>query len=127
MSIFILTLKEKSTKIEYMATVDELKKIRLKKLEAIERAGLLVYPSKIKRTHAILEALENFDSLSQGQEEVVLVGRIRSLREHGGSTFLHIEDGSARSTSSGQAKIQAYFKKDRLGEKGYKFFLIHQL
>ncbi|OIO47138.1 MAG: lysine--tRNA ligase [Parcubacteria group bacterium CG1_02_39_15] len=106
-----------------MATVDELRKIRLKKLEAIERAGLLVYPSKIKRTHAILEALENFDSLSQGQKEVVLVGRIRSLREHGGSTFLHIEDGSARSTSSGQAKIQAYFKKDKLGEKGYKFFL----
>jgi lysyl-tRNA synthetase class 2 len=37
------------------------------------------------------------------------------LREHGGSTFLHIEDGTE--------KIQAYFKKDRIGEKGYQFFL----
>jgi len=44
-----------------------------------------------------------------------LVGRIRSLRIHGGATFLHIEDGSG--------KIQAHFRKDKLGESGYKFFL----
>jgi lysyl-tRNA synthetase class 2 len=60
-------------------------------------------------------------------------------REHGGSTFLDIEDGSASSpqdgsgpstgstsslqTSSGQGKIQLFFKEDSLGEKDYQFFL----
>jgi lysyl-tRNA synthetase class 2 len=38
-----------------------------------------------------------------------------SLREHGGLVFCHIRDGSAQ--------IQVLFKKDRLGEKSYKFFL----
>jgi len=106
-----------------MATIDELKKIRLKKLEAIKKAGLFAYPSKTKRTHKIAEAVEDFAKLSRLKKEIVLVGRIRSLRIHGGSTFLHIEDGSASSPQGGTGKIQAYFKKDRLGESGYKFFL----
>ncbi len=98
-----------------MATVDELRKIRLKKLEAIKKAGLLVYPARVKRTHRIADALKDFSNLTRFKKEIVLVGRIRSLRIHGGATFLHIEDGSG--------KIQAHFRKDKLGESGYKFFL----
>ena len=48
-------------------------------------------------------------------KEVVLAGRIRAIREHGGSTFFHFEDGSGR--------FQAYLKKDQLGEDAYQFFL----
>jgi len=98
-----------------MATIDELREIRLKKLEAIKKAGLLAYPEKTKRTHKISQALEDFSNLARLKKEIILVGRIKSLREHGGSTFLHIEDGTG--------KIQAYFKRDRIGERGYKFFL----
>jgi len=98
-----------------MPTIDELKKNRLKKLEAIKKAGILVYPGKTKRTHKTEEAIKDFDKLSRSQKEIILAGRIKSLREHGGSTFLHLEDGSG--------KIQAYFKKNRIGESGYKFFL----
>ncbi len=98
-----------------MATIDELRKIRLKKLEAIRTAGILAYPEKTKRTHKIEEALKDFNSLSRFKKEIILVGRIKALREHGGSTFLNIDDGSGN--------IQAYFRKDRIGEKGYKFFL----
>lgn len=98
-----------------MATIDELKKIRLKKLETIRRRGILVYPEKTKRTHKIEEALKNFSQFSRLKKEIILVGRIRSIREHGGSTFLHLEDGTGR--------IQAYFKKDRIGERAYRFFL----
>ena len=98
-----------------MATIDDLRKVRLKKLEAIRKAGLLVYPSKVKRTHLISEALKDFRAIFKSKKEIVLVGRIRSLRVHGGSSFLHIEDGSG--------KIQAFFRKDKLGERGYKFFL----
>lgn len=98
-----------------MATIDELKKNRLRKLEAIKKSGILAYPATVKRTHKISDALKSFSSISRLKKEVILVGRIHSLRVHGGATFLDISDGSA--------KIQAYLKKDRVGELVYKFFL----
>src|SRR4030042_7074639 len=98
-----------------MATIDEIRKTRLKKLEAIKRAGFLSYPEKTKRTNTIAEAILNFNSLAKSKKEVVLVGRIKSQRGHGGSAFLDIEDGSG--------KVQAFLRKDRIGEKGYEFFL----
>ncbi|MEA3295582.1 MAG: lysine--tRNA ligase [Patescibacteria group bacterium] len=98
-----------------MSTIDEIKKIRIQKKENIEKAGFSAYPAKVNRTHCIKEVLENFDKLAEPAQNIVLVGRIRSLREHGGSSFLNFEDGAG--------SIQAYFKKDILGEKKYNFFL----
>jgi len=98
-----------------MATIDKLRKIRLKKLEAIKKAGILAYPATTKRTHKITQALKDFNSLARTKKEIILTGRIRSLRIHGGATFLDIEDGSD--------KIQVFLRENRLGEKGYKFFL----
>ncbi|MCK4355375.1 lysine--tRNA ligase [Candidatus Parcubacteria bacterium] len=92
-----------------------LRKIRIQKLEAIQRAGINPYPGTVKRTHTITEALKDFAKLSKTETLVILTGRIRSLREHGGSCFLHFQDGTNQ--------IQAYFKKNRLGEKSYQFFL----
>lgn len=98
-----------------MVTVDELKKIRFKKLEAIKKALINPYPQKTKRTHKISEAIENFSKLAKSKKNLVLVGRIRSMRIHGGLTFFHIEDGSG--------EIQICFRKNKVGEKAYQFFL----
>lgn len=98
-----------------MATIDEIKKNRLRKLKKIQVSGLNPYPQTTKRDFTISQILENFSNLARTKKEVILTGRIRALREHGGSTFLDFTDGSA--------KIQAFFKKDKLGEKGYQFFL----
>ncbi|MBZ9578663.1 lysine--tRNA ligase [Patescibacteria group bacterium] len=98
-----------------MATIDELRKIRLQKLKVIEKAGFLAYPVETKRTHKISKALKDFTRLSRLKKEIILTGRIKSQRVHGGATFLHIEDGTG--------KIQVYFRKDRLGERSYQFFL----
>ncbi len=98
-----------------MATIDEIRKTRIKKLEAIKRAGILPYPEITKRTHTITDALKGFNSISRSKKEVILVGRIKSQRGHGGSIFFDIEDGTG--------KIQGFLKKDRVGEKSYKFFL----
>jgi len=98
-----------------MPTHGEIRKNRIKKLKAIEAAGILAYPSQTKRSHPINQVVKDFGKLARGKKEMVLVGRIRLLRVHGGSTFLHIEDGSG--------SIQAFFRKDKLGEKGYQFFL----
>lgn len=87
----------------------------MKKLEAIKKAGFLAYPSLTKRTHKIQDALKDFAKLSRQKKEIILAGRIKSLRGHGGATFLDIEDGSGR--------IQVLIKKDGVGESSYKFFL----
>jgi len=97
-----------------MATIDDLRGARLGKLEAIKNSGIWPYPVKTKRTHKISEAILGWDKLAADATEVILVGRMRSMRGHGGLTFVDIEDGSG--------KIQAFFKKDGLGEKSYQFF-----
>ena len=98
-----------------MEQIQKIRRARVKKLEAIKRAGLLPYPEKTKRTHLISDSLKNFSVFARSKKEVILVGRIRLMREHGKSTFLNIEDGTG--------KIQIYLKEDRLGKSGYRFFL----
>ena len=95
-----------------MSSIQEIRKNRIAKLKRIEKAGINPYPAKTNRTHTCQEAVKQFDDLAE--KELILVGRIRAIREHGASTFVHIEDGAGR--------IQAYFKKDELGKKDYKFF-----
>lgn len=93
--------------------MEEIRKNRLKKLTNLIKAGINPYPAKILRTHINQEALDNFNKLQN--KKIILVGRVRSIREHGGSTFCHIEDGSVQ--------IQIYLKKDKVGDKQYKLFL----
>ncbi|PJE59212.1 MAG: lysine--tRNA ligase, partial [Candidatus Portnoybacteria bacterium CG10_big_fil_rev_8_21_14_0_10_43_39] len=98
-----------------MPSINEIRQNRIKKLGRIEKKGVAPYPAKTKRTHTCREALERFEEISSKREKIFLAGRLMTVREHGGSTFCHVQDGAGR--------IQAYFKKDELGEKAYKFFL----
>lgn len=98
-----------------MATIDEIRKNRVRKLKRIENAGFLAYPGQTKRTHTCKEALESFSKLARMKKEIILAGRIMSLRQHGGLVFSNIEDGSF--------EIQVLFKKNRMGEKSFQFFL----
>lgn len=95
--------------------LNELRKIRLKKLEALVKSGFNPYPLSSKRTHRIEDVLKDFSKISRQKKEIILVGRIKSLRQHGKITFFDIDDGTN--------KIQALLKQDKSGEKSYKFFL----
>ena len=97
-----------------MPSIEEIRKARIKKLDQLKKAGELAYPASSKRTHEIQEIFKGFSGLVKLGKEVIAVGRIRSIREHGGSTFFHIEDGTA--------SVQAYLKKNRVGEKAYQLF-----
>ncbi|MCD5396180.1 MAG: lysine--tRNA ligase [Candidatus Pacebacteria bacterium] len=97
-----------------MATLDEIRKIREKKLKALRKLGIDLYPISAKRTHTIKEALANFSKLQKSKKEIILVGRIKNKRKHGQISFVDIENG--------EGKIQVVFKKDILGERGYEFF-----
>lgn len=93
--------------------LNKIKEIRLEKLESLKRVGINPYPAVVSRTHTNVEALDAFKKLIN--RKITLVGRIRSIRGHGGSTFCHIEDGFAQ--------IQIYLKKDIVGAKEYELFL----
>ncbi len=67
---------------------------RLKKLEKIRKAGLDPFPAKGERTHTVGEVLEDFAKLEKGKKKIVLNGRIKALRAHGGLVFGNIEDES---------------------------------
>jgi len=105
--------------MKLMKNLENLKKIRLEKLKNLIKAGINPYPAEILRTHTNKEALDGFKK-SRGRK-ITLVGRIRSIREHGGSTFCHIEDGSTALAASFQ--IQIFLRKDKIGDKQYKLFL----
>jgi len=98
-----------------MNTEEKIKKERIEKLKTVQSAGFSAYPLTTKRTHTIVDALKDFNSLSKKEKEIVLVGRIRLLRVHGGATFLNIEDGTG--------SVQSFFGKNQLGAEKYKFFL----
>ncbi|MBU1292223.1 lysine--tRNA ligase [Patescibacteria group bacterium] len=93
-----------------MPTIQEIKENRIAKLEAIKKRGVDPYPAKANRTNTCQEAIDQF----KDGKEMILVGRLRTIRGHGGSAFANLEDGFGQ--------VQIYFKKDELGDKEYKFF-----
>jgi lysyl-tRNA synthetase class 2 len=98
-----------------MPTIEELRETRIAKLKKLQQAGILAYPAKTNRTHSIAEALAHFNKLFKSRKTFILAGRIMAQRGHGGATFLDINDGSG--------KIQVIIKQDKIGEKGYQFFM----
>ncbi len=88
--------------------------VREEKLKLIEEKGINPYPARCNCSLPISYVLDKFDELAKSGEEVVVCGRIRSMRIHGGSSFADLEDESG--------KIQLYFKKDEIGDENYKFF-----
>ena len=98
-----------------MKTIKEIRKNRLEKIKEVSQVQKTAYLGETSRTHQIKEALDDFNSLCKLEKEIILVGRLRSLRGHGGLSFLDIEDGTG--------KIQGFLKKNRVGEDSYNFFI----
>lgn len=93
--------------------LDEIKEIKLKKLENLRKAGIDPYPEKTGRTMENKEAVDKFDELQN--KVIVLVGRVKSLRPMGGSAFAHIEDESG--------KMQVFLSKKNIDPEKYKLFI----
>lgn len=96
-----------------MALLETVRAERLAKIARLKEAGMEAYPARTSRTHTVNEFLENHGALESNNEQVVLAGRVMSLREHGGSLFVDIFDGT---------KGQSYVQRDKLGESSYDLF-----
>ncbi len=82
---------------------------RREKRAALEAAGVPAFAYRYERTHSVAEARALFrDEMGDQGPVVSLAGRIASLRSQGKTSFLDLEDGSA--------KIQLYLRRDELGE-----------
>ena len=81
-----------------MATIDDLKKARLEKLEALRKMGVDPYPPKVRRDHTVTQAREMDGSA------VAVTGRIVAMRGHGKLSFWDVVDESG--------KIQVVLKAD---------------
>jgi lysyl-tRNA synthetase, class II len=89
-----------------MASLEELKASRLKKLELLHKAGMEAYPSKVPRDFSLKKAKEDFSSIEQSKKEVSLAGRVMAIRGQGAILFLVLDDGVS--------VFQAVVKKDVL-------------
>ncbi len=98
-----------------MASLDELKSIRLQKLEILKKAGMCPFPSKVPRTFCLADAKNNFVNYEKGEKEVSIAGRIMALRGQGSILFVVLYDG--------KGKFQAVFKKDEIEEKLFQLFI----
>src|SRR3990167_10359489 len=99
-----------------MALIETVRAERLVKIERMKEVGMEAYPSHSGRTHSVEQFLENHRILEKNSEEVILAGRVMSIREHGGSLFVDIFDGTI--------KAQVYFKKENLKENAFEQFLL---
>lgn len=97
-----------------MALLDTVRTERLAKIARLKEAGMEAYPARTGRTHPVTDFLENHAALETNSEQVVLAGRVMSIREHGGSLFVDIFDGM---------KGQCYVQRDKLGESLYDLFI----
>ncbi len=88
--------------------------VRLKKREQILAKGLKPYPAGTKRNETTKDCFDNFDAWEKEQREVMVAGRIRSIRGHGGLSFVGLEDEAGL--------IQIALKKDHIGEESYGDF-----
>ena len=85
-----------------MATLQDYRNERLRKLEALRQLGVDPYPAKSARTHACAEVLEKYDELAG--HEVVVAGRIVSIRSFGKLAFIKLRDQSG--------EVQLYLQRD---------------
>ncbi|MDP2683848.1 MAG: lysine--tRNA ligase [bacterium] len=97
-----------------MSRLEEERQNRLKKLNDLIESGINPYPASSKRSHTIHQVIGNIKNFLDSKKDLILVGRIISLRLHGKSTFLNIEDGTG--------SLQIFVKKDEVGSNDYELF-----
>ena len=102
-----------------MEEENELLKKRREKADSLKNAGIDLYPNDVhitSNTQTIRERFENLtaEELEKINEHFTLAGRIMAIRDFGKGAFISIQDRYGR--------IQAFIRKNVLGEKGFSLF-----
>ncbi len=97
-----------------MEDFNQLIQIRKDKLKTIREMGVNPYPYEFNQTHKSEQIKNNFEELEE--KTVSIAGRLMAVRLMGKASFCHIQDE--------QGRIQAYIRKDTVGEETYRLFKI---
>lgn len=92
-----------------MATLQELRGERLRKLEELNKLGAVAYPAKADRSHHLAQITDDFDKLEG--KDVSVVGRITGIRKFGKIAFVVIKDASGT--------LQLFLKDGQVKEPNY--------
>src|SRR3989344_4148074 len=97
-----------------MASLEEIRAERLKKLKSIKEAGLHPFPVKTIRDFAVSEVVAKFSKLPKSKP-IFVAGRIMAIRGQGALIFFDLNDGTGT--------MQGMFKKGETNEDFQKLFL----
>lgn len=89
-----------------MATLQDYRDERLRKLAALRELGIDPYPAHTERTHDCATVVIQYDELA-GQE-VAVAGRVVSIRSFGKLAFVKLQDASG--------EVQLYLQRDTMAE-----------
>lgn len=77
-----------------MATLQDYRNERLRKLEELQKLGIDPYPARSERTHICYQIVNDFEDLEG--KEVSVVGRVMNLRKFGKLAFIVLRDSSGQ-------------------------------
>ncbi len=98
-----------------MASLEEMRAERLKKLALLKTAGMDAYPASISRDTSIADAIAQFDTLVDTDKQISLAGRVMSIRGQGAILFANLFDGTGT--------FQLFLKKDGMPEDIFALFV----
>ena len=85
-------------------SLPQLREQRLEKIQKLNALGINAYPAKSNKTNILSDIINKFEEFEN--KEVILAGRLLSIREHGKLVFGNIEDQDGN--------IQLYIKSDEI-------------
>jgi lysyl-tRNA synthetase class 2 len=91
---------------------------RLRKLKLLKERGINVYGGRFADVLFVSDAAAQYEE-GRTDKRVRTAGRITALRTHGKASFLDLRDGTGR--------IQAYIRKDAVGDEAYEVFQLLDL
>ena len=97
-----------------MASLEEIRIERLKKLAILREKGIDPYPAKTLVDMTVREAIDSFGELEKNGKTIVLAGRILAIRLQGEIAFIDLYDGTAR--------FQVLLKSDVIGKDSLQLF-----
>lgn len=105
-----------------MPTIEELRQVRIQKLEKLKNTGENAYPITVNRTDSINFVLKKFWLWNLLKKKFYIVGRIKNIRIHGKAAFFDIEDSSNKIQCFSVLNDFSNFDVGDFVEVGGKFF-----
>jgi len=113
-----------------MEDTNRIREERLRKLEALQSAGLEAFANDFKPTHtcaelltaAGIEAPPDMGALDESAPTCAIAGRVMARNDMGKASFIRLRDRSVGVELEGPQNFQVYLRRDNLDEETWALF-----